>query len=167
MDTRAIRQRMNRAWDSLTEGWNHLAQRASQALTRFHPVHRPSDQGVDTVRDQHERASATWGVLAAEVSDTPEEVVVELEAPGMEADDFDLQVVEDTLVVRGEKRVANERTEGRFHVMERAFGAFERAIPLPAPVDQDAAHARYRHGVLAVRLPKSPGARRRRISVES
>ncbi|MGM0412534.1 MAG: Hsp20/alpha crystallin family protein [Pseudomonadota bacterium] len=167
MDTRAIRQRMNRAWDSLAEGWNHLAQRANQALTRFHPVRHRGEEGMDTARERHEHAGAAWGLLAAEVSDTADEVVVELEAPGMEADDFDLQVVEDTLVVRGEKRVANERTEGRYHVMERAFGAFERAIPLPAPVDDQGAKAEYRKGVLRVRLPKSTTARRRQITVES
>ncbi|MFP4695968.1 Hsp20/alpha crystallin family protein [Thiohalospira sp.] len=167
MDTRAIRQRMNRAWDTLAEGWNHLAQRASQALTRFYPVRHRDEAGVETARERHEHAGAAWGLLAAEVSDTADNVVVELEAPGMEADDFDLHVVDDTLVVRGEKRVESERDEGRFHVMERAFGAFERAIPLPAPVEEDGAKAQYRKGVLRVTLPKSRTARRRRIAVES
>lgn len=166
MDTAAIRQRMHRAMDSLAEGWSHLAQRAGQALTRFHPV-RHRTEGVDTPRERHERAGATWGLLAAEVSDHADEVVVELEAPGMDPEDFDLHVMDDSLVVRGEKRVEEERDEGRFHIMERAFGTFERAIPLPAPVDEAGAKARYRKGVLRVSLPKSAQARQRRITVES
>ncbi|HFD81065.1 MAG TPA: Hsp20/alpha crystallin family protein, partial [Gammaproteobacteria bacterium] len=54
---------------------------------------------------------------------------------------------------------------GRFHVIECAYGSFERAIPLPAEVDEQGARARYRRGVLTVRLPKKAGARKRRIEV--
>jgi HSP20 family protein len=50
--------------------------------------------------------------------------------------------------------------------MERAYGQFERAIKLPAPVDDKAATARYRHGVLTVSLPKTDAPRGRRIAVE-
>jgi HSP20 family protein len=51
--------------------------------------------------------------------------------------------------------------------MERAYGQFERAIKLPAPVDDKAGTARYRHGVLTVSLPKTAASRGRRIAVEA
>jgi HSP20 family protein len=105
-------------------------------------------------------------VLACEVYDDEDRVVVRLEAPGMEKNDFDLQVLEDHLVVRGEKQMEQERSEGGYHITECAYGSFERAIPLPAGVETDAASASYRHGVLRVELPKSAAHRRRSISVK-
>ena len=84
----------------------------------------------------------------------------------MEKDDFELQVQDDYLVVRGEKQMAQEHTEGGYHISECAYGSFERAIPLPAGVEVDAASASYRHGVLRVELPKSAAHRRRNITVK-
>jgi HSP20 family protein len=110
--------------------------------------------------------SSGWGLLAAEVFDDDDRVVVRLEVPGLDTDDFDLQVIDDYLVVRGEKRVVRERTQGRYHVSECAYGRFERAIPLPEEVDSGAASAGYKDGVLRVELPKSTPRRRRTIQID-
>ena len=110
--------------------------------------------------------SSGWGVLAAEVFDNEDRVIVRLEAPGMEPDEFRLEVVDDMLVVRGEKQLQRERTEGRYHVTECAYGSFERAIPLPDEVESDKASARYRRGVLRVELPKPATRHSRRIKVK-
>ena len=158
-----LREGVNRALDSITEGWHHLTQRASHALTRFRPVSRGN---VETPEERHEQRGAHWGLLAAEVHEGDDRIEVEVEAPGLKAKDFDIEVVDDRLYIRGEKRVENDRREGRFHVMERAYGAFERVIPLPVPVDQEGVKARYRNGVLHLSLPKSAQARPRRITVE-
>ncbi len=122
---------------------------------------------MDSVEDQIVRRASRWGLLAAEVEEQADDVVVRLEAPGMEAGDFDLAVIDDFLVVRGEKRATREERRGEFHVMECAYGEFERAVPLPVPVEEGKAQARYRKGVLTVRLPKTAGGRRRRIDVEA
>jgi HSP20 family protein len=106
-----------------------------------------------------------WGVLAAEVSDDGDKVVVRLEAPGMAKDDFDLQVMDGYLIVRGEKRLEREETKGRYHVTECAYGHFERAIPLPDEVDTAKASASYKRGVLRVELPKDASHRRAPIKV--
>lgn len=156
-----IREGLSRAWDSITEGWRELREMAAEALTRFHPT--PSD---DTAA-LPQRRSVRWGLLAAEVADDAEDVVVKLEVPGMEADDFDLEVVGDVLVVRGEKRVSWDNRVGDFYVTERAYGRFERAVRLPATVDEDRATARYEAGVLTVRLPKARPEKRSRIAIST
>jgi HSP20 family protein len=51
--------------------------------------------------------------------------------------------------------------------MERAYGSFERAIPLPSEVDENGASAKYRRGVLRITLPKSRESRSRRITVQT
>lgn len=155
-----IREGLSRAWDSITEGWRELKEMAAEALTRFHPP-----AAADELTPQ--RRTMRWGLLAAEVADDGENVVVKLEVPGMQADDFDLEVVGDVLVVRGEKHVAWDNRQGDFYVSERAYGRFERAVQLPAPVDEGRATARYDAGVLTVRLPKVQPSRRSRITIES
>jgi HSP20 family protein len=160
-----LREGLNRAWDSVAEGWQHLRQRASQALTRFNPIRH--DDAVQTVSDQAMLRGARWGLLAADVEERDDSVVIRLEAPGMDKDDFDISVVDNYLVVRGEKYARHEQTEGRYTVTECAYGSFERAFDLPAMVDESQARARYKRGVLTVVLPKHPQARQRRIKIGS
>ena len=160
-----FRQRMGRTWENLTEGWQRLRESAEHAMTRFRPL--SSHQDVETWEDQVVRHSADWALVAAEVREDDEAITVRLEIPGMEDENFDISVVDNYLVVRGEKRVQSDRQEGRFHVMECAYGSFERAVPLPAEVDGDAASARYRRGVLSISLPKHKRAVRQRIPVSS
>ncbi len=158
-----MRAGLGRAWESLAEGWQHLRERAAGALTRF----RPREGGeIETAEEQAVRRAARWGLLAAEVSEEPDRVIVRLEAPGMEPEDFDVSVVDGYLVVRGEKRFRHVSREGHYHVMECAYGRFERALELPAPVDMGRARARYRRGVLTVELPKTAESRARRIAVQ-
>jgi HSP20 family protein len=141
-------------WESLAAGWHELWQRAGDALTRFHPTPRGED-------DEHvaraRREVAQWGVLAAEVTSNDAAVEVRLEIPGMESDDFDIEIVDDQLVVRGEKQIEREDRRGRYVLLERAYGRFERRIRLPVPVDDAQAAASYRRGVLRITLPRRPG----------
>jgi HSP20 family protein len=72
----------------------------------------------------------------------------------MNKEDLDIEVQDDALVVRGEKRFERENTDGRYRVMQCAYGNFRRVVPLPVPVLSDRAKAGYRNGVLRVELPK-------------
>lgn len=160
-----IREGIGKAWDSLTVGWRELRDLAGDALTRFNP--RTARGEVETAEDRIVNRASRWGLLAAEVADNGKDLEVMLEVPGLEPGDFELEVIDDVLVVRGEKKLSREETRGHYHIMERAYGQFERAIRLPAPVDDEGAKAQYRRGVLKITLPKSRSTRARRITVES
>jgi len=86
----------------------------------------------------------------------------------MEKEDFAIEVRDGALVVRGEKRFERESTEGRWRVLQCAYGSFSRVVPLPLPVLADKAAASYRNGVLKIELPKAaPGEpAKRTIKVE-
>lgn len=161
-----LRQGLNETWGALAEGWHRLYRRAAGAMTRFTPGKNRSKE--DASSEQHEIAvrSSGWGVLAAEVFDDDDQVVVRLEVPGMEKNDFDLQVLDNHLVVRGEKGIERERTEGRYHVSECAYGHFKRVIPLPDEVEISKARATYEKGALRVELPKTSPRRHKRITVD-
>ena len=150
-----IRSGFDHALHSISEGWQQLRSSAANAVTRFMPAgHR--DSKALTVDEVLEANASHWGLLAAEVHEGKESVTVRLEIPGMEADDFDIQVVGEHLVVKGEKRAQAERSHGQYNVMECAYGSFERVIPLGTAVQDQDATARYRRGVLTVVIPRPP-----------
>ena len=153
-----FREGLNDALDTLQEGWQRLYRRAAGAITRFSPG--KSAQTETSAGHGLVSRSIGWSVLAAEVFDSDDTVVVRMEAPGMDNQDFDIQVHDDYLVVQGEKQLEQERTEGHYRITECAYGRFERAIPLPEEVESDKASASYRNGVLRVELPKAKAARR-------
>ena len=107
-----ISEGLGEAWDNLMDGWRKLYRRAAGAMTRFKSNKRPGTDLATAETQEIAVRSSGWGVLACEVFDDDDRVVVRLEAPGMEKEDFDLQVVDDCLVVRGEKQMERERTEG-------------------------------------------------------
>jgi HSP20 family protein len=159
-----FREGLNQAWGRVVEGWEQLSRQASGAMTRYTGGHGDKARAEDR-RELAER-SAGWGLLAAEVFDDDDRVVVRVEAPGMDKDDLKLEVQDDFLIVSGEKRMARERTEGRWHVNECAYGAFQRVVPLPDSVDTAKAEASYKKGVLRIELPKAAERRRKvRVSV--
>ncbi len=156
-----LRHGLRQAFESIAEGWRHLRERAARALTRF--THRPTDEEADQERMAR---SPRWGLLPAEVKEEKDRIVVRLEVPGMEPDRFDIQVLGDTLIVRGEKVAERERIGGRYYLLERAYGAFERVVPLPVRVEASGAEATYRRGVLTVTLPKETAETGRRIPIK-
>jgi HSP20 family protein len=159
-----LREGLTRAWETLAEGWSHLRSRAAHALTHFQPSNRRS--GAQFANDQVTQSAARWGLLPAEVIEQGSDIVVKLEIAGMRGDDFEIQTAGDMLVVRGEKVMERNAEDGRYHVLERAYGRFERAIPLPTVVRETGARASYKRGVLQITLPKAQEAGLRRIPVE-
>jgi HSP20 family protein len=96
-----------------------------------------------------------WGLIGADVFEDQRRLVVRMELPGMAREDFQIDVLPDVLTVRGEKNFEPVETEGRWRVLQRAYGAFQRRIPLPVAVKVDEVRATYRGGVLAIELPKA------------
>ncbi len=143
--------------DSLGEGWDWLRSRSAAALTRFRRSRDEEDPALPS--GDH------WGLLAADLAETDDEVVVRVEAPGLEEKDLSVSIASGQLVVRGEKRHEREEKRAHYHVFESAYGSFERRFALPCAVEEHRAQARYRNGVLTVRIPRGDSAKPRRIRV--
>ncbi len=104
-----------------------------------------------------------------EVSETEKEVTVNAELPGLDEKDITVDLEEDTLTIRGEKKEEHEEKDRRWYRAEVTYGAFERVIPLPAHVKGDKSKARFKKGVLTINLPKleEEDTPRRTIKVEA
>jgi HSP20 family protein len=102
---------------------------------------------------------------AADVYETEDSVVALFELAGVSDREIDLIVTRNSLTLRGERKESGERTERRYSSLELPFGPFERIVPLPAPVNPDAARADFKSGFLQVTMPKATPAGPRRVMV--
>ena len=119
--------------------------------------------GVPQEKDVWEEAE--W-LPAVDVAEKKNEIVVNVEAPGMDPKDFDISLSERTLIIKGEKKQEKVEGEEDYHLIERWYGTFTRSIPLPQKVESDKISASYKAGILRVTLPKSEEAKKKEIKVK-
>jgi HSP20 family protein len=114
---------------------------------------------------------AGWGLRtwtpAVDIYDTDDALVLKAELPGVSKDDVSIEIHNNTLILRGERKHEAEVKEGDYYRAERAYGTFQRSFVLPTLVDQDKVQATYTDGVLELRLPKSEAAKPKRIAISS
>lgn len=149
-----LREGFGSFWGSVSEGWDRMRHTAAGALTRFKPNDETSLPERSQIDDPLHFPGQSWSMLGGDVYEDEQRLVVRIEAPGMEKEHFTIEISGDTLVVRGEKRFEHEETQGRWRVLQCAYGSFQRTVPLPASVRGEEAKASYRNGVLRVELPK-------------
>ena len=111
----------------------------------------------------------SWGEFSPSVDIYEESgnVLVRAELPGMKREDINLQFVDNTLVISGEKRSEQRVEEKDYLRLERSHGSFRRSLLLPDDIDVDHAKASLKEGILEVRIPKIEGKHAvRKIAVE-
>jgi HSP20 family protein len=101
-----------------------------------------------------------------DIEETADKVTVKAEVPGIDAKDIDISLTGDLLTIKGEKKSEKEEKGKNFHLVERSYGSFSRALRLPAAVDADKIEATYKAGVLTVTCPKKEVARPKVITVK-
>jgi len=163
-----LKQGLNEAWTTVTEGvaegWQRLRKSAG-AITHFKSGEASNLPAGKDVDDEAYWPRTTWAVLDGNVFEDEGKIVVRLEIPGMQKDNFTVEVQNGALIVSGEKRFESESTEGRYRSFQCAYGAFRRSVQLPASVIADKAQASYKDGILRIELPKETPAKPRAIEV--
>lgn len=92
------------------------------------------------------------------------DVIVRAEVPGVKPEDVHIEAERGRVTLRGERKPPAE-AEGSYHRRERRYGTFSRTIRLPEDVNVEKAEAKYRNGVLTLRVPRAEAAKPRRIEV--
>jgi HSP20 family protein len=124
---------------------------------------RPS--GASSQRGLQQQQAA---MLPLDVKESEDGYTIQASLPGIKPEDVQIQIMGDTVTIRGETREDREEKRGEQVIMrERRMGRFARAFTLPLPVDADHAEANFENGVLTLRLPKAQQAKPRRIQVRS
>lgn len=96
------------------------------------------------------------------------DVVVNVELPGLKKEEVEVTLSEDTLTISGEKKKEKKIEKKDYYRMERSYGSFARSISLPPGVRTEKARAQFRDGVLEIRIPGSEetGKKAKRVTIE-
>jgi HSP20 family protein len=112
-----------------------------------------------------EGAGAAVWTPAVDVFDTKDSIVLKAELPGMKAEDIDIEIDDNVLTIKGERRFKEQVEEGRYYRLERSYGHFSRSLTLPQGVRGEQVQAQFDQGVLEVRVPKAEEVKPRKIAV--
>ena len=105
-------------------------------------------------------------VPAVDIYEDAQALVLHLEVPGVKQSDLDIRLENQTLTIKGERKLENTSKQENFHRIERRFGSFVRTFTLPQSVDTENITAAYDAGVLTVTLAKKAEAQPRQVKIE-
>jgi HSP20 family protein len=141
-----------------SDPFREFAQLQDRINRVFTDAYSRDDEGLMT--------SGTWVPPVDIYQNGDHEVVLKAELPDMSREDIDITVDNNTLTIKGEKKLAGEVKEEQFHRIERRYGAFSRSFSLPQTVDPGKIGAEYKNGVLTIRLPMREEAKPRQVKIE-
>ena len=100
-----------------------------------------------------------------DMNETPEEIIVVAEIPGVEKDDLEVEISGKAVRIQGNRRPKYCGDNSTYRLAEIQYGKFERVLFFPAPIDPEVVSASYANGILEVRLAKVPVERTHKIPV--
>lgn len=128
-------------------------------------MNRLFEQTLSRSRAEEGIAASTWSP-AVDIYETPETIVMKADLPGLSREDIEIQIRDNTLTLRGERRFAKDVEQENYLRIERAYGRFQRNFTPPATAQQDKIRAVFRDGVLELMLPKVGGTKPKKIAIE-
>jgi HSP20 family protein len=150
-------------------------------MTRFVPFRSPLE-GVEVLQNrlnsifndfanstgqlQNESLSAGNFIPPVDIYEDANRLVLELEVPGIQQEELQINLENQTLTVQGERKFVNDEKEENFHRIERRYGSFVRSFTLPATIETDSAQANYENGVVSITLPKKEAAKPKQVKIE-
>lgn len=151
--------------EGLTMAWEISPWRPFRELER---MRREMDRLWDSFferRPARAEEVSEW-LPSLDLSETKNEFVVKAELPGIDPKDIDISLTNDILTIKGEKKQEKEEKEENYHLIERSYGSFTRAIRIPGQVQSDKITASFKNGVLKVVLPKTEEAKKKEIKIK-
>lgn len=109
-------------------------------------------------------ATTSWSP-AVDIYETENEIIVQAELPGVDRNDISLNLENNVLTLKGERRFEKETKQDNYHRIERAYGTFSRAFSIPTLVDEDKINAEYKDGILKIALPKKEQIKAKQIKI--
>ena len=134
-DVNMLQNQLNRLFDSALQGW-------------------PGDSNGTT----------SW-VPSADIYESDDELVVNLDLPGIDPKMVDVRVENNVLTIRGERQFDQKQNTENYHRVERSYGAFGRSFTLSTSVNPEKIRAAYESGVLTITMPKAETAKPRKIQI--
>ena len=129
-------------------------------------INRIFDETVSRSKDDYEVEvrQCDWRPVV-DIFETEKGIVINAELPGVSKEDITLDVKQNILTLKGERKSDKEVSQENYYRMERCFGTFERAFTLPSTVDPANITANFKDGILRIEIPKSQEKKAQQINI--
>jgi HSP20 family protein len=121
-------------------------------------------EAFSPVLGEGEVSTRTWAP-PVDIYENGDNLVLKAELPGVNPEDVDIRVEDNTLYLKGERKFEKEVEEQNYHRVERSYGTFTRTFALPNSIDADKVAAHYKDGVLTLTMPKKEEAKPKTIKI--
>jgi HSP20 family protein len=147
----------------------------SSVLTPWEEMDRFFDRFLGRGLGALRWSQPTWSELMApfqselprvDVINRESEILVRAEIPGIDKEDLDVSMTDNSVTIKGETRHEEQQEQGDYFRREISSGSFARTVTLPGDVDAGKAKASFQDGVLELTIPKAAGSKRHSIKVE-
>jgi len=148
-----------------------------RGVARFAEPFTTLQREIDRLFDDFTRGWPTMGWPTAgrtaelmpsmDVAETDKEIEITAELPGLEEKDVQVNVADNVLTIKGEKKSEKEQKDKNYRMFERSYGSFSRTLELPAGINPDNIKASLVNGVLKVTVPKPAPAQVKKVEVKA
>jgi len=116
-------------------------------------------------RGPRENVSAQVWSPPVDVYEDPHSIVIKVDLPGIKQEEIDIEMADDSLTIRGERKFEDEERQEHYVRVERQYGRFQRSFTIGLPLESDKITATYRNGILEVTLPKAEAIKPKKVQV--
>jgi len=115
--------------------------------------------------EDEEMSSGLW-VPAVDIYETGSDIVLKAELPEINQKDIQINIEDNVLTLKGERKFEKETKEENYHRIERSYGSFSRSFTLPGSVDKEKVKASYKNGVLKITMPKKEESKPKQVTID-
>ena len=133
-------------------------------ITLREKMNRLFEDAVMARGEEKDMISSTW-IPSVDIYETENSLILTAEIPGVDENNIEIKIEDNTLSLKGERLFEKETTEENYHRIERSYGSFYRSFTIPRSVDQEKIRAEHDNGVLRITMPKKPESKPKTVKV--
>jgi HSP20 family protein len=133
-------------------------------ITLREKMNRLFEEAYSARGEERDLVSSSWAP-SVDIYETENELVLTAEVPGIDDDNIEIKIEDNTLTLKGERNFEKETEEENYHRIERAYGSFYRSFSMPPYINQDKIEAEHENGVLRITMPKKHETKPRTVKV--
>ena len=133
-------------------------------ITLREKMNRLFEDAVMARGEEKDMISSTW-TPSVDIYETENSLILTAEIPGVDENNIEIKIEDNTLSLKGERLFEKETTEENYHRIERSYGSFYRSFAIPRSVDQEKIRAEHDNGVLRITMPTKPESKPKTVKV--
>ena len=128
-------------------------------------INRMFDDVFSRAGDHEEESVIADWRPSVDIYDNATAIVIKTEIPGVAKEDVSVEVRENVLILKGERKIEKEEAEGTYYRKERLYGKFQRSFTLPVETEAEKIKASFKDGVLVLEIPKPEEKKPKQIAI--